>query len=394
MRLPSVTGTENEAQDFLARWLRGYGLDVDLWTIDESIRKHRAFCDDGLPVTRKNLVARFGEGKRTDRAALVLNGHIDVVPEGERELWKRNPYAGDVAGGELHGRGACDMKGGLAAAVIALRAVMKLGITPKRSVLLESVVGEETGGLGTLAAIQRGYRGDAAVIAEPTSLALCPVQAGALSFRLHVRGKAAHGAMRESGISAIEKFQPILESLRALELERHRGVEHPLYPKDTLIAPLSVGTLRAGNWPSTVPEELVAEGRYGIFPGEEPEAARDVFERAVDVTSRRDPWLAEHPTTVEWFEGQFESGETEAGAPILEALSRCHVDALEAKPRTHGVSYGSDLRLFTRYAQIPAVLYGPGDVRLAHADNERLPLDELERAVVVLALLVARCIGA
>jgi acetylornithine deacetylase len=387
VRTPSVTGNEDDAQDVLASRLDDWGLDVDLWTVDESITSHRAFCDDGLPVTRKNLVARWGPDDKD--AALILNGHIDVVPTGEREQWDADPFDARIHADALHGRGSCDMKGGLAACCIAVRAAMKLGIEPKRSILLESVIGEETGGLGTLAAIERGYRADAAVIAEPTSLEMCPVQAGALSFRLHVPGKAAHGAMRTWGVSSIEKFWPVFAKLAAFEKQRHHGFSHPFYETGQLVAPLSVGKVHAGNWPSTVPEELVAEGRFGIFPGEDCDAARHAFEAVVRSSGDDDEWLAEHPVAVEWFEGQFESGETATDAPILEELATCHRELLDTRAKTHGVSYGSDLRLFTRYADMPAVLYGPGDVALAHAANEWLPLDELVHSAEVFTSLIA-----
>lgn len=387
VRTPSVTGTEDDAQALVADRLRDWGLDVDLWTVSPDIKSHRAFCDDGHPVERQNLVARWGD--EADTAALILNGHIDVVPTGEPEEWDGEPFDARIDNDALHGRGSCDMKGGLAACCIAVRAAMNLGIEPKRPILIESVIGEETGGLGTLAAIERGYRADAAVIAEPTSLEMCPVQAGALSFRLHVPGKAAHGAMRTEGVSSIEKFWPVFRELRAFEKQRHTGFEHPLYESHQLAAPLSVGKVRAGNWPSTVPEELVAEGRFGIFPGEDCDDARRAFEAVVRSAAERDPWLSEHAVSVEWFEGQFEPGETATDAPILEALETCHRELLGHRPKTHGVSYGSDLRLFTRYANMPAVLYGPGDVALAHATNEWLPLDELVHATEVLTLLIA-----
>jgi len=394
VRLPSVTGEEDTAQHYLARVWREWGLDVDLWTPERNeISRHPAFCDDGLSVERPNLVARWGEANGDEPAALILNGHIDVVPVGERARWESDPFSGDVRQGNLFGRGACDMKGGLAAASVAVRAAQALGIVTKRPILLQSVIGEETGGLGTLAAILRGYRADAAVIAEPTGLTLCPVQSGALSFRLTIPGRATHGATRQAGVSAIEKLWPVWQGLRELEARRHKSFRHPLYDPARLAAPLSVGKLTAGNWPSTVPDEAVAEGRYGVFPGEDCNMARRELEEAIAQACRGDEWLQENPVRVDWIEGQFEPGETEAGSPILRDLAEAHRAVTGGEARTLGVPYGSDLRLFTRYAKIPAVLYGPGDVQRAHAANECVPVEELLAAAQVLTMLIVNVTG-
>lgn len=195
--------------------------------------------------------------------------------------------------------------------------------------------------------------------------------------------------MRTWGVSSIEKFWPVFNKLALFENERHAEFSHPFYEDGQLVAPLSVGKLAAGNWPSTVPEELIAEGRFGTFPGEDCDEARQAFEKVVHAAANGDEWLTANPVRVEWFEGQFESGETAADASILKELATCHREVLDNTPKTHGVSYGSDLRLFTRYAEMPAVLYGPGDVGVAHTTNEWLPLDELVHAAEVYTRLIA-----
>ncbi|MCZ6695505.1 MAG: ArgE/DapE family deacylase [Acidobacteria bacterium] len=391
VRYPSITGEESSAQGFIAGYWRADGLTVEEWVpVREEIERHPAFCDDGLPVARPVVSARFGEAPPDGVHDLILNGHIDVVPAGERKRWSVDPFRAEVRDGAIFGRGSCDMKGGLAASTIAVRACRSLGVVPRRGVLLQSVTGEETGGLGTLSTILRGQRAEAVIITEPTSLALCPVQSGALSFRLRVEGRPTHGATREAGVSAVEKFWPLWEALRNLETRRHERFRHPLYEGRGLAAPLSIGRLLAGNWPSTVPEEAIAEGRYGVFPDEETTAARREFEEAIAAACRADAWLDTHPAGVEWFEGQFEPGATDPDAAILGRLAEAHRIVTGRDPARHGVPYGSDLRLFTRYGKMPAILYGPGDVRFAHAADERVPIVELETAARVLATLIVR----
>ena len=388
VRFPSITGEETPAQRYLAKRWQDWGLGIDLWIPEaEDVAGHSAFCDDGLPIERVNVVAQWGEGD-PKRAALILNGHIDVVPVGDRSQWNDDPFDGSIYKNTLYGRGSCDMKGGLAAMSYAVRVAQELGVTPERPILLQSVIGGETGGLGTLAAIVRGYRADAAVIAEPTSLTMSPVASGALSFRLRVTGRSTHGALPGSGVSALEKFWKVWKALRELESKRHLGFQHRAFADNPLAAPISIGKLHAGEWPSTLPDEALAEGRFGIFPGEEPLAARQVLEDMLRGISEGDDWLRDHPVQLEWFEGQFEPGETDASAPILDQLAAAHRDITGQELISHGVPYGCDLRLLTRYANTPTVLYGPGDVLNAHTANEHVALDEIVTATEVLAMLI------
>ncbi|HSP05880.1 MAG TPA: M20/M25/M40 family metallo-hydrolase, partial [Acidobacteriota bacterium] len=207
-------------------------------------------------------------------------------------------------------------------------------------------------------------------------------------FRLHVPGLAAHGAMRREGISAIEKFFFIQQAINALEWARHAGFRHPLFREGDLVAPISIGRLQAGDWPSTVPESLTAEGRFGILPGEELTAAREELETAVQRVAATDPWLATHVPRIEWFEGQFEPADTPLDAPVVTMLTEAHRAVSGSAPAVHGVPYGSDLRFFTNHANMHAVLYGPGDVALAHSMNESVPLDEVQAAAEVVALMI------
>jgi acetylornithine deacetylase len=199
--------------------------------------------------------------------------------------------------------------------------------------------------------------------------------------------------MKPYGVSAIEKFALLLNAINQLEAERHRNFKHPLYEDPNNIAPINIGTVRGGEWHSTVPEEVVAEGRMGVLPGESNESARRALEETIQLTAVSDPWLSQHPPQVEWFEGQFESGETPLDHSLIQQLSAAHRHVIGSVPTLRGVTYGSDMRLFTNHAKIAATHYGPGDVGMAHAVNEFVPLDEVITVTKVVANLVAEWCG-
>ena len=389
VRSPSLPGEEGPVQELVAAQLRSMGLETRVLPVRfDNLRDHPAFGDDGFtPDGRVDVIGRWagpGGGR-----SLILNGHVDVVSPGDASLWTDSPWSGVVRDGFLHGRGSCDMKSGLAAGIFSLVVLHDLAWRPRGDIIVESVTGEESGGCGTLAAIVDGIRADGAVILEPTGLALCPVQSGALTFRIIVPGKAAHGAMRQHGVSAIELFARLHSAILGLERARHGLVGTDLYDDPDYVAPVSIGTIRGGEWHSTVAELVVAEGRFGVFPGESVEAARASLEECVRSAASEDPWLMEHPPRIEWFEGQFESGETPSDHPLVQGLAQAHRAVLRDDARVRGVPYGSDLRLFTNHANMPAVLYGPGDVRVAHAVNERIQVDEIVDAVAVLATFIS-----
>ena len=386
VRIPSITGSEQAVQSRMEGLLRSLGAEVDVWHPSRAeLASHPAFSDDGLPLGDRPVVAGRWRSAEAGSRSLILNGHVDVVPPGDEHAWQDGPWSGAVREGRVFGRGSCDMKGGLVSGLLAMATLRKMNAPVRCEVIFQSVIGEETGGVGTLATIMRGYRASAAIVLEPTRLNICPTGAGAASFRLHVPGLAAHGAMRREGISAIDKFYVLNQAITALEWARHAGFHHALFSKGQLIAPISIGRMQAGDWPSTVPESLVAEGRFGILPGESMDAARLEFEQAIHRASQTDEWLEAHPPRVEWFEGQFEPADTPVDAAIISVLSESHRTVCGAEPAVHGVPYGSDLRFFTNHAGMPAVLYGPGDVALAHSLNESVPIEEVLLAAETLA---------
>ncbi|MFI1768658.1 ArgE/DapE family deacylase [Streptomyces sp. NPDC020800] len=393
--IPSVTGSaaESEIQHRLAGRLEGLGLDVDLWSMDLP-----ALLDDpefpGTEAPREEawgLVGHTPGGE--DGPTLILQGHVDVVPPGDPAAWDGDPFVPWVAGDVVHGRGACDMKAGLVAHLAALAAVRAAGVRLRGRVAVHFVVGEEDGGIGAFGTLKRGHGGDACIITEPTAGTLVTANAGALTFRLTVPGRAAHASSREAGVSAIDAYLPLHEALARLETSRNADPS-PLMAEYPIPYALSVGTLRSGDWASSVPDLLVAEGRLGVRLGEEVADARAELERCVAEACAAHPWLREHPASVSWTGGQFASGRLPEGHPLRDEVRDACADAggWAARPRERGAPYGSDLRLYAG-AGIPTLQYGPGDVRVAHSPRERVSVSEVVAVARALAVTVLRSTG-
>lgn len=392
VRIPSVDGTpaESDVQVWAARRLREIGMTVDHWQLDlDELKADPDF--PGMEVDRSEAWGVVGVLGPEGEPGLILNGHLDVVPPGDFAQWPgEDPFQPTVADGILYGRGSCDMKAGVAAILGAVQAIAtataKTGIELARPLAVHTVVGEEDGGVGTFATLRRGHRGAACLIAEPTAGRVIPANSGSLTFRLEVPGLATHGSTRTRGVSAIDAFEKVNAALRELEAARNTD-PHPLFAQLDLANPLSVGLIRAGDWASTVPDVLIAEGRYGVRLGEDVATARKAFEAAV--ASVDDGWLRSNPVKVSWPGGIFASGALADGHPLLGETLAAAVDAGVAEPEVRGGPYGSDLRHYAA-AGIPTLQYGPGDVRYAHAVDEHVHLADVLHCARAYALLAVR----
>jgi acetylornithine deacetylase len=387
---PSYGGDETAAQRVVAEKLKSLGIDVNTWMIDfDELRKHPEFSmsiprDEGMDVA-----GTWGEGERS----LIICGHIDTVAPGDREAWGTPPLEATVVDGRLHGRGVVDMKAGLACGLYAVKAVMDAGVKPGGRVVFTSVIGEEDGGCGALAACLRGYRADAGIIMEPSETKIAPEVAGAMSFRVTVPGRSAHACVREEGVSAVEKFIILVEGLRELEAERNRGVDNPLYARYETPYALSIGTVHGGEWPGTVPERVVFEGRLGVKVGETRGEARRQLEEKVGAVADGDPWLSVNRPKVEWAGYSFAPSKVELDHPIVDTVAGAYREAVGEEPVYEGMTYASDARLLIDVGETPTIVFGPGDVRDAHSANESVSLEDLDKTVRTLALTVLRFLG-
>ncbi|MFD0693878.1 peptidase [Paenibacillus sp. GCM10027628] len=391
---PSTQGNEADVQDLVARKLHQLGLQVDSWELDgDQLRSHPYFCSSRDNFQGSPNVVGLLKGTGGGRS-IILNGHVDVVPEGDRVQWMDDPYSGVIRDGKMYGRGVTDMKGGNVALLLAIQAIQELGLQLKGDVIFQSVVEEESGGAGTLAAALKGYKADAALIPEPTGMRIFPKQQGSMWFRIHVKGRSAHGGTRYEGVSAIEKSMLVLTHIRELEERRNARITDPLYRNTPIPIPINVGVIQGGNWPSSVPDHVTLEGRMGVAPDETIEEAKNEMEQSLKQLSERDPWMKEHPPVLEWYGARWIPGTIDPGHELMNILVDQYRNVTEAEPVIEASPWGTDGGLLSRVGQTPTIVFGPGVTEVAHYPNEYIVLDTMIEAAEIIALTLIHWCGA
>lgn len=383
VRTPSVTGSEEAVQDLAAGLLADAGLEVErLWPDPATARADPDW--PGEEMARQTLpivVGRLGPARGPGVRRVLLVGHVDVVPPGDPATWASDPWGGEVRDGELYGRGSCDMKGGVAAILAAARAVQaavgERSSAPAAELAVVLVPSEEDGGQGMLAAIRAGWTGDVAIITEPTGLQVVVAHAGAITFRLTVAGRAAHASTRREGVSALDNLGLLVRALEADEAARSAAETDPLMTALGLPYPTMVGKVSGGDWASTVMDRIVAEGRYGVRLGQTTREAEGELRACISRAAEADTFLQDHPPTVEITGGRFASARVPSDHPLPIGLADAAEAVLGRRPRLEGKPYGADMRLLVNEGATPTVIFGPGDIRVCHAANERVPLAEV-----------------
>ncbi|WP_349728205.1 peptidase [Peribacillus frigoritolerans] len=390
---PSKRGQEGSAQAIVVEKCRQLGLEIDLWEIgDEHLRKHPHFyCDRRDFKGNPNLVAikrGTGNGK-----SLILNGHIDVVPEGDHAAWHDEPYSGKLIDGKVFGRGTTDMKGGNVSLLLAIEAIVESGIQLKGDVIFQSVIEEESGGAGTLAAVIRGYKADGAIIPEPTNMKLFPLQQGSMWFRLRIKGKSAHGGTRYEGVSAIDKAIGVMNEIKLLEQERNESLRHSLYKNVPIPIPINIGSIQSGNWPSSVPDTAVLEGRFGIAPTETMEEAQKSLKERIDALNRTDAWFKEKPIELEWFGARWLPGNLEINHPLMKTIGTYYEKVVGEEPLVEASPWATDGGYLSSVGSTPVVVFGPGETKMAHDSNEYIEVDKMIEVAEIIALTIIEWCG-
>lgn len=413
VRTPSEThpprGDEGPAQVIVERRMREIGLDVDVFepTEVEGVTDHPGWWPGYDYAGRPNVVGTWrSRAAGPSGRSLILNGHIDVVPAGDRTRWTHDPYGADEVDGRIYGRGTADQKIGIAAMLEAVAVLRDLGLEPAGDVIVESVVNEELGGYnGTVATLARGYVADAAIVTEPTGFAVAGAQKGGQVYRMVVPGEAYHHAVWERGSSALDNAIELKAAIRAWEELREAETRDDFYYGDRArdLHPRAVHAdtvwyLRAGD-PDIMANPTEAELRFWVdhLPGEDREAMLSRFEAHVRAAAAAHPFLRDHPPLLERAVMRpFTGVAVPPDAPVIRAL-RSATGVVRGCPAGDvpvvGLEAATDAMIFNLYSAVPAVIWCGGDLAVAHAPDEWVLADDVVRSTAALAIAVLEFCG-
>jgi len=397
VRHASLRQNEAGVQAMLAKALAERGYAVERFAIDASlIGSHPAFSPSTIDCSQAWNIVGVRRPVQARGRSLALNAHVDVVPTGRAGSWRSPPFDPLREGDWLYGRGAGDMKAGMAANIFAIDAVRAAGFELQGEVQIQSVVEEESTGNGAAMMLARGYTADAILISEPTDERLVRANSGVFKFAVTAYGIPTHPRDPASGRSAIDLAIRLIEHLKRLEecwnAERSR---HPLFaPIDNPVA-LTIGTIAGGEWIASTPSECRIEGRVGFYPGDSPGARAREFEDFVAAAVRDDPAFAgcARPA-IEWVGVMHAGYELVPGSDAEIELGRAHRHVAEdaTELQAHVMACYLDAAVFSVHAGMPALVYGPVAERI-HAFDERVSLASLRRVTKTIALFAAGWCG-
>ncbi len=396
---------EAALQEYLAERLRGAGAEVDVWEPDGEALQGKPLIPPGLDFAgRPQLIARR-RGRGGGRS-LLLNGHIDVVSAEPRAAWASDPFLAEVRHGRLYGRGACDMKGGIAAMVFAVEVLASLGVALAGEVVVATNTDEESSGAGGTAIVERGLRADAGIVTEPTGFQVWVACRGSEYGVVRVPGRPGHAEVRQpdwrdgGAVNAIEKAVVVLEAIGSLRREwaRRSGLDHPFLSRPSLLPTMA----SSGEWPVTYPAACELTIAVIYLPAQADERGwgtevRSEVERWIVRESARDDWLAEHPPVVEWWPNSVMPFEIPTSEPIVGTVLDATRDAGHPGALA-GLDSWYDGATLTERGGIPSVGYGPpgfdpNGVSVAHMADEYVPVDGLVACAQGLAVAAMRFCG-
>jgi len=380
IRIPSENppGNEKDISEFLRKEMSSLGLRTSFIEPKEG---------------RVNVI---GELKGSyEGPTLIFNCHTDTKPAipsmAAEDSWKYDPFEGIVENGRVYGRGASDMKGGLASVMAAIKAVVNAGVEMKGSIIVQCVADEEMGsGLGTMRLLEEGLlKGDAAIVPEPTGLEICPAELGALWLEILVKGRMGHAGRPWLAVNAIRKAIKIVDALDKDVSRRRKKLKHKMFPKHPT---LNVGAIEGGHHPGTVPGicKLLIDTR--LVPGE---TIRGCYERIKDILKRlqeedREEFVVESKL---FATGGADPCEISQKEPIVGVAKESYRKVLGKKAPISGFTGFSDARILVNDAHIPTIVFGPGTPGTEHTINEYAEVQKVVDAAKIFALIIVNFTG-
>jgi acetylornithine deacetylase len=426
--IPSLTGEEGRAQDFVADRLRELGCGVDTWEPDvrslferypqvaqyPSHWQHDLILPyESLPTWddlvrsgagdvlnyrgRPNVVGRLPASRQGGRS-LILNGHVDVVTVEPRAQWTHDPFGATILNGRLYGRGTADMKAGLVAGLAAMQALRDARVSLAADLLFESVVNEEHSGNGTLACVARGLVADAAIVLEPTDGAVGLGTSGAVYWGVVIHGRqvgtsARWGPDGQVGVSAIEKLPAVVTALLDLEAQFNLDARDPAASGRRPFS-LAMGTIRGGTYDTATAAECVIKGSAYFSPNcGSVTSVMEAIKGAVRQCAAADPWLRSAAPVVQFYHHD-DAATVAVESPIAATLIKAAAAVTGTPPAIRPRGGACDMRHLVNQGRMPAVIFGPGSGQQAHRPDEYVELSALVPCIQTLALTIYRWCGA
>lgn len=319
---------------------------------------------------RPNVVGQYY--RRDKKPVLMLNGHLDTVPIGNRDLWSIDPIGGIVKEGKVYGRGSSDMKGGLASMIIAAKALKELDISLHGNLILAMVVDEEITGMGTRDLLKKGIRADSAIVCEGTNLKVHNSHKGILNFEITVHGKSAHASIPHQGINSIYRMSKICLSLEKCQrnyMKKYVDQEHPT---------ISVGTIQGGIKTNVVPNSCVITVDRRVLPGEVVDKIKEDIDLIISEVKNEEPDFNVTVTETLYAEPSITSENKRIMTLIKNALEDFNLEfKLTNYPAT------CDMRYLRNHAKIPTAIFGPGKLELAHIEDEYVEIEQVVNAAKI-----------
>jgi acetylornithine deacetylase len=390
---PSTLGNEASAVELMKNELVKLSFSPVMIPIDPAaLSGHPGFAQVPWGYEGKTNVLAVRKPEKHLGKSVLFNGHLDVVDPEPVSFWDTDPFNPVIKDGQIYGRGAGDMKSGVAAMTYAVHAVEKAGFGLQAPVTLETVIEEECCGNGALACLEAGYDADAVLIPEPFGPTILTNQLGVLWFKVTVEGKPVHVLEAPAGTNSIEKSFVIVQALRKLEdalnksqvPQAYRDILHPIN--------LNIGIIHGGNWPSTVPAKTEMHCRLSYFPGTNYKEISHKIRTTIKAVQSDDPWLSENAPIVEFYGFRSDGHMVSRDLPAFNTLNDCHKSLTGKDAREYIATCTTDLRAFHFFGKGQCTCFGPSGGNF-HGANEWVNIQSIIHTARTYALFMARWCG-